>query len=179
MGNGDASEEDELVNSPQSNSESDDFELIEIRASNTDNEVKSIEKSNESNKDITRSEGTSAKKGQDMSKGQPTPAQKREHFHTSKYQLTKEQIESLNEWVMSAVQAEQDTGIQFLDTLHNTRAFNNPGIYEEMITYCKLDAYGSEMKVNTQLEADEYCEELKKIQEQQMQERAEASLKEQ
>lgn len=176
MTKGDASEEEELANTPQSNSTSDDFQLIQVRVSNKNDEAKRAYRSNESDEDANKSEGTSNKNVDAKLEGNPDDqsrlAQKKEQLHTPNYKLTKAQIESLDAWVMSAVQGEQDTGLQFTDTLHKTRAFNNPGIYEEMITYCKLDAYGSETKNNTKLQADEYCEELIKIQEEQMRERA-------
>lgn len=68
---------------------------------------------------------------------------------------------------MSTIDVEQATGVTHLDAIRNSNSFTNRAIYEQMITYCHVDAFATNTDHGTKLEEHHYYDVICQVQDEQ------------
>lgn len=86
-------------------------------------------------------------------------------------QLPPDQFENLRKWILSSAETERRTGLSFSQAVRENPQFNNPAIYDKMLSYCDLDPHGTYFEHHVPLRGDAYYEQLQRSQDLQMKRR--------
>lgn len=94
-------------------------------------------------------------RGNDTERGVENAEQKRLDFSN----------EYLTAWVQSVVNAERELGSRFSEVVRKNKNFQNPAIFDKMVTYCGIDENGTDLPKREALKEFEFYEAIAEFQE--------------